>query len=83
MPVICLPLNGQRIDIVKKQFPFLKELDLGDNGKGDSEIDMLIGEDFYWNIVAVEIKHCGNSDPIAVRSKLGWLLRGPFKAEKI
>ena len=83
VPLICSPLSGQRIDVVKEQFPFLKELDLTNKGKGDSEIDLLIGANFYWNVIEGEIRRCGSGGPIAVNSKLGWMLRGPFVASNV
>lgn len=39
-------------------------------------IDSLIGSDYYWNFVTGETKR-GDEGPIAVNSKLGWLLSGP------
>ena len=83
VPVICAPLSGQKVDLVKEQFPFLKDLDLADKGKGDCDIDLLIGADFYWNVLEGEIKRCSTGGPIAVNSKLGWLLSGPFEDTKV
>ena len=40
---------------------------------------MLIGSDFYWDVVAGDIKH-ENKGPTAVSSKFGWLLSGPVNA---
>ena len=50
-PLVYSPLNGQQIDFVKTMFPCLASLDLADKGNGDSEIDLLIGADFYWHII--------------------------------
>ena len=41
-------------------------------------IDVLIGADYYWNIVEGEIKKKNNERLIALKSKLGWLLSGPL-----
>ena len=38
---------------------------------------MLIGIDFYWTIVMGDIRH-GTHGPVAISSKLGWLLSGPI-----
>ena len=46
-----------------------------DNG---SCINVLVGSDFYWNIVTDDIIR-GESGPTAIRSKLGWLLSGPVE----
>ena len=74
-PVICSSVSS-KIDI--RKFPHLECLELADdfdNGGGDS-IDILIGADNYWNLVEGDTVR-GESGPIAVRSKLRWLLSGP------
>ncbi|XP_067047620.1 uncharacterized protein [Acropora muricata] len=74
-PVICSSLQS-KVDINK--FPQLETLELADDfndGNNDS-IDILIGSDNYWNIVHGETIRC-ESGPIAISSKLGWLLSGP------
>ena len=74
-PVICSSLQS-KVDINK--FPQLETLELADDfndGNNDS-IDILIGSDYYWNIVHGETIRC-ESGPIAISSKLGWLLSGP------
>jgi len=38
-------------------------------------IDVLIGSDHYWKFVTGEIRQ-GEQGPVAIRSKLGWLLSG-------
>ena len=78
MPLICSPLSGQRLDVVSTQFPILKGLDLADKGSGESEIDMLIGADLYWHVLDGKMIRCGSGRLIALKSKLGWLLSGPF-----
>ena len=60
------------------KFPQLETLELADDfndGSNDS-IDILIGSDHYWNIVHGETIRC-ESGPIAISSRLGWLLSGP------
>ena len=53
-------------------------LDLADKGIGDSEIDLLIGADFYWYIIEGELR-CFSADGLtAVRPKLGWFLSCQF-----
>ena len=55
---------------------------MADKGKGDSDIDVLIGADYYWDIVEGEIKRENNERLIALKSKLGWLLSGPLTAKR-
>ena len=82
VPLICTPLSGQRIEIAKEECSFLKDLDLADKGKGDSEIDVLIGADYYWDIVEGGKKRDNNNKLVALNSKLGWLLTGPMIYKK-
>ena len=63
---------------MKTKFPCLASLDLADEGNGDSEIDLLIGPDFYLYIIEGELRRLISDELTAVRSKLGWLLSGPF-----
>jgi len=55
----------------------LLELDLADPpSKEPQGIDLLIGSDYYWNIVGEELIRT-EGGPTVVQSKLGWLLSGP------
>ena len=46
------------------------------NYRGASgEIDVLIGSNYYWNVVSGDADG-GDHGPVAVNSKLGWLLSG-------
>ena len=59
------------------QFPHLKDLQLADSPDNPpGPINILIGSDFYWILVGEEIIR-GDKGPIAVNSKLGWLVSGP------
>lgn len=74
-PVICsaLPLRVNLDD-----HPHLQDLDLAEDFDNDNHdtIDVLIGSDYYWDIVSSESVR-GESGPTAVNSKLGWLVSGP------
>ena len=73
-PVICssLPLAVDLVDC-----PHLEGLELAIQCKGSRDaIDMLVGLEFYWTTVTGDIKH-GSRGPVAISSKLGWLLSGP------
>ena len=78
VPLISGPISGQRVRIVKEECSYLQGLHLVDKGKGDSDIDVLIGADYFWDIVEGEIKRENNERLIALKSKLGWLLSGPL-----
>ena len=46
-----------------------------------SDVDMLIGSDYYWDVITGDLKRSGNG-PVAVSSKFGWLLSGPVKSKR-
>ncbi len=73
-PAICSPVSS-RIEVT--QYPHLRGLDLANNVNCSNQpIDILIGADFYHDIVLGDVIK-GDIGPVAVNSKLGWLLSGP------
>ena len=74
-PVICSTLPSVS-DI--SQFNYLSGLELADCCRSSRNlIDVLVGSDFYWRFVSNEIRQEGQG-PVAINSKLGWLLSGPL-----
>ena len=45
-------------------------------------MDLLIGSDVYWEIVTGEVVR-GDSGPVAINTKLGWILSGPVELSQI
>ena len=80
MPHICDPLTAQPSSASFREHSHLSHLHLADNYSDDAPrgIDMLIGSDSYWNIVTGEILR-GDGGPIAVNTRLGWVLSGPME----
>ncbi|XP_063435994.1 uncharacterized protein LOC134716907 [Mytilus trossulus] len=76
VPTIASPLQTHNIGITQK-FSYLRGLQLAHPVmEGEQfEISLLIGGDFYWDIVQDKIVR-GNG-PTAVSSKIGYLLSGP------
>ena len=61
--------------------PHLDGLELADDPyESGNTIDLLVVSDYYWNFVTGQTKR-GEEGPIAVHSKLGWLLSGPINEE--
>ncbi|XP_065067449.1 uncharacterized protein LOC135693012, partial [Rhopilema esculentum] len=71
---ICSPINT-RIDVSKYQH--LIGLNLADKklSEQNRRIDLLIGNDYLYDVIIGDVIR-GTSGPIAVSSKLGWLLSG-------
>ena len=73
-PALCSPVSS-RVDI--SSYLHLKGLSLAKGiGIANSRIDILVGADHcYDNVIGDVIR--GNGGPVAINSKLGWLLSGP------
>ena len=78
MPTICEPLVGQPISACAGEYPHLLGLELADSSSNSSTlpIDALIGSDYYWQLVTGGVCR-GTSGPVAIHTKLGWVLSGP------
>lgn len=72
-PTICSPLT-QRVYV--SLYPHLQHLDFADDFDGTDAVDVLIGADFYWDIVGEESIR-GEDGPTALNSMFGWILSGP------
>ena len=83
-PLICQPLTTQPIDICKERYRHLAGLDLADANQGKDdlmEVDLLIGSDYYWWFATGETRR-GEDGPVAVCTKLGWVLSGTLLMEE-
>ncbi|PFX13966.1 hypothetical protein AWC38_SpisGene21920 [Stylophora pistillata] len=80
VPIICEPLSGQTVDLAKIMYDFLSDLHLADYSSeaGPAEVDTLIGSDQRWQLVTGRIRR-GNSCPMAVHTRLVWVLSGPVE----
>ena len=76
VPLICSQVSPTPLRFCKEKYPHLKSLDLADSSK-EREPDILIGTDYYWSVVTGEIVRGKERDPVAVHTKLGWILSGP------
>ena len=78
VPFICNPLTSQPIDLSRNSYEHLHGLELADSADvGDTlEIDLLIGSDVYWNLATGKVIR-GKEGPLAVHTKVGWVLSGP------
>ena len=81
-PMICPPIENQRLDLDKFNFPHLQGLNLADESEeyDPTDIDILIGLDYYWTLMSNKVKR-SLYGPVATYSKLGWILSGPVSNE--
>ena len=82
VPVVCEPLFSQPVSVCVSEYPHLASLSLADETDGASrlDVDLLIGSDFYWDIVTGGVSR-GAQGPVAIHTKLGWVLSGPAQHE--
>ena len=43
-------------------------------------VDVLIGSDYYWSLVSGRVRR-GSTGPIALDTKVGWILSGPAEGQ--
>ncbi len=77
-PNICSPLNSQ---VNVNVYSHLEDLELADADNDSGRIDILIGSDYYWDLVTGEVIR-GDYGPVALGSKLGWILSGQAEGSK-
>ena len=81
VPLICQPVAAQPIKLCMERFRHLSQLDLADFSDGTTpmNVDMLIGADYYWELTTGATSR-GDAGPIAIHTRLGWVLSGPAPA---
>ena len=77
--LICGPITNQTIEIAQQCYPHLQGLPLADHSRGeeDLEIDVMIGADHYWSVVQNHVVRGELHGPVAIRTRLGYVLSGP------
>lgn len=79
-PTICSPVKS---NVKIESFEHLLGLELADDpcrvDSEDESIDILIGLNYYYDFVIGDVIR-GKSGPVAVRSKVGWLISGSAEA---
>ena len=77
VPHISDPLAAQNLSHCSRTYTHLMHLDLADIPQGNTlQVDMLIGSDLYWQFATGETVR-GQDGPVAVGTRLGWVLSGP------
>ena len=71
----------QPINDVAKQYSHLKNLKLADgwlNENNETSFELLIGLDYYWKVMTGDVIR-GEEGPVALASRIGYILSGPSK----
>ena len=77
--LICGPIANQTIEIAERFYLHLQGLPLADYLRGDEglEIDVMLGADYYWTVVQNHVVRGKLHGPVAIRTRLGYVLSGP------
>ena len=80
-PIICPPLSVMMKNL--KIPPKLKGLKLADRLQSSQnlDVDIIIGNDYYGQLITGKIIKTENEALIAIESKFGWLLSAPVQSE--
>ena len=84
VPLICSPLTSQPISQAKERYDHLFDLELADEAHSTErlDVDILIGSDLYWELVTGRVIR-GDSGPVAIETKAGWVLSGPTNRQEV
>ena len=78
VPVICGPLTQQPTELAQSSCIHLHGLSVADScGRGDLPISILNGADYYWSMVEGTVVTSAPWEPVALATKLGYVLSGP------
>ena len=82
---ISAKLSNQNSQYVLPQnYLHLRGLNIANsNSKASFDVDLLVGLDFYYNFITGSVKRGQIGEPIAIESKLGWILTGPLKSNLV
>ena len=74
----CDAIRFQSITAAKKCYSHLAKLHLADSAgaRDDLSVDLLLGSDYYWSLVTGRLQREAEG-PIAIETRLGWVLSGP------
>ena len=77
VPHICELIAPQPLNVCIKDCEHLSQLEFADSyDDSPLKVDILIGSNYYWDLMMGEI-HRGITGPVAINTRLGWVLSGP------
>ena len=90
MEALCIPTISARLSnqnsqyVLTQNYPHLQGLSIANSSSKTSfDVDLLVGLDFYYSFITGNVKRGQIGEPIAVESKLGWILTGPLKSNLV
>ena len=81
VPVVCAPLRNQQLTFAVQAYPHRKGLPLADFQTESSvlDVDILVGLDSYWLFMTGGCIKADSGGPVALESRLGWVLSGELQ----
>ena len=81
VPLICSSISNQNTRFAQQSYEHLSGLNLADSANDGEEfdLDILIGSDYYWQMVTGRLIHGSSDSPTAMHTVVGWVLSGPVK----
>ena len=78
-------VNNEHVEVVKKDYPHLASIWFSDVCISQEilEVDILLGLDQLWDIQEDEVIRGEPGQPVAVKTKLGWVLSGPLRGKNV
>ena len=81
---ICSPITNQVMSIAVERYEHLRDIQLADYTVGDElnidkPVDLLVGSDSFWLLVEDGILRGNGTGPVAMKTKLGWVVSGPVE----
>ena len=90
MEALCIPTISARLSnqnsqcVLSQNYPHLQGLSIANSSSKTSfDVALLVGLDFYYSSITGNVKRGQIGEPIAVESKLGWILTGPSKSNLV
>ena len=77
VPYICSKFKIPNANWMKNKYVHLRDLELAAPPTEMSNIDILVGLDYYYSIVGGRVCRGFPGQPVAVESALGWIVCGP------
>jgi len=84
VPNVCSPITNQVMSIAVEKYEHLRDSQLadyafGDELNADKPVDLLVGSDTFWLFVEDGLIRGNGNGPVAMKTKLGWVVSGPVE----
>ena len=78
-------IRNEHVELRKHEYPHLQNLWFSDVSTREEslEIELLIGADYLWSFQEGRTIRGERGDPVAVETRLGWVLSGPVKGDRV